>query len=140
MRRDASLLADVETLRGIIDAVPHPIFVKDGESRFLIVNAAMCSFMGQPFDELVGRLDEDFVPKEQADIYVANDRRVLDSGEINENEEPFYNGSGEQRTIVTGSRVSSSPTAIPFSSAASPTSATSAAPRQRSAIMPSTIT
>ena len=101
MREDSVLLSDVETLRGIIDAVPHPIFVKDSESRFLIVNAAMCSFMGRSFEHLVGRLDEDFVPKEQADIFVANDRRVIASGEINENEEPFQNELGDHRTIVT---------------------------------------
>jgi diguanylate cyclase (GGDEF)-like protein/PAS domain S-box-containing protein len=101
VRRGPSSLADVETLRGIIDAVPHPIFVKDSESRFVMVNAAMCSFMGRPFEDLIGRLDADFVAKEQADIYVANDQWVLDRGEINENEEPFDNGSGEQRTIVT---------------------------------------
>ncbi len=101
MPRDASFLSNVEALRGIIDAVPHPIFVKDSESRFLIVNAAMCRFMGRPFDELVGRLDEDFVPKEQAEIYQENDRRVLATGEINENEEPFSGGDGETRTIVT---------------------------------------
>ena len=36
---------DVETLRGVIDAVPHPIFVKDEATRFLIVNEMMCSLM-----------------------------------------------------------------------------------------------
>jgi diguanylate cyclase (GGDEF)-like protein/PAS domain S-box-containing protein len=100
VRRDTFLL-DVETLRGIIDAVPHPIFVKDGESRFVIVNAAMCDFMGRRFDELVGKLDQDFVPAEQAAIYRENDRRVLSGGEINENEEPFTTSVGDLRTIVT---------------------------------------
>jgi diguanylate cyclase (GGDEF)-like protein/PAS domain S-box-containing protein len=101
LARDASSLSNVETLRGIIDAVPHPIFVKDSESRFLIVNAAMCRFMGRRFDELIGRLDQDFVPKDQAEIYQENDRRVLATGKVNENEEPFSNGDGETRTIVT---------------------------------------
>ena len=101
MSRDPSFLSDVETMRGIIDAVPHPIFVKDPEGRFVIVNAAMCDFMGHRFDELVGKLDEDFVPKDQAAIFRENDRRVLHSGEINESEEPFSNDCGEHRTIVT---------------------------------------
>jgi diguanylate cyclase (GGDEF)-like protein/PAS domain S-box-containing protein len=101
LARDALSLSNVETLRGIIDAVPHPIFVKDSDSRFLIVNAAMCQFMGRRFDELVGKLDQDFVPKDQAEIFQENDRRVLATGKINENEEPFSNGDGETRTIVT---------------------------------------
>jgi diguanylate cyclase (GGDEF)-like protein/PAS domain S-box-containing protein len=96
-----SLLMEVDTLRGIIDAVPHPIFVKDSDSRFVIVNTAMCDFMGRRFDELVGRLDNDFVPEEQARVYQENDQRVLKSGAINENEEPFTTNAGELRTIVT---------------------------------------
>ena len=96
-----NLLADVEALRGIIDAVPHPIFVKDNESRFLIVNDAMCRFMGRKFDDLIGKLDQDFVPKEQAEVFQENDRGVLRDGEINENEEPFTDSLGELRTIVT---------------------------------------
>jgi diguanylate cyclase (GGDEF)-like protein/PAS domain S-box-containing protein len=99
--RHASFLSDVEALRGIIDAVPHPIFVKDSDSRFLIVNDAMCQFMGRQYEELIGKLDDDFVPKEQAQIFQENDRRVLRDGVINENEEPFTDRSGEQRTIVT---------------------------------------
>jgi diguanylate cyclase (GGDEF)-like protein/PAS domain S-box-containing protein len=99
--RDTSYLSNVETLRGIIDAVPHPIFVKDSESRFVIINDAMCRFMGRSYDELVGKLDQDFVPIEQAGIYQENDRRVLRDGVMNENEEPFTDGSGQGRTIVT---------------------------------------
>jgi diguanylate cyclase (GGDEF)-like protein/PAS domain S-box-containing protein len=94
-------LSDVATLRGIIDAVPHPIFVKDRDSRFTILNDAMCRFMGRSYQELVGKFDQDFVPKEQAEIFQENDRRVLRDGEINENEEPFTDPSGELRTIVT---------------------------------------
>ncbi|MEO8669287.1 MAG: EAL domain-containing protein [Bauldia sp.] len=94
-----ALLADLDALRGIIDRVPHPIFVKDEEYRFVIVNAAMCELMGHSYEELVGRTDADFVPGEQADIFKANDRRVLDTGEINENEE-VLSPAGEIRTII----------------------------------------
>jgi diguanylate cyclase (GGDEF)-like protein/PAS domain S-box-containing protein len=94
-------LSDAEALRGILDAVPHPIFVKDDQSRFVMVNAAMCEFMGRSFTDLVGRGDGDFVPKDQAEIYRENDLRVLESGETNENEEPHSHAGGELRTIVT---------------------------------------
>ncbi|MGH6924474.1 MAG: diguanylate cyclase domain-containing protein [Propylenella sp.] len=94
-------LSDAEALRGILDAVPHPIFVKDEDSRFVMVNEAMCEFMGRAFSELVGRGDHDFVPGHQAEIYVENDRLVLRDGEINVNEEPFTDAAGEVRTIVT---------------------------------------
>ena len=93
--------ADVETLRGVIDAVPHPIFVKDEQTRFFIVNEMMCSLMSRRFEDIVGRTDYDFVPKEQADVFRGNDLRVLSSGDINENEELFTDRDGGLRTIVT---------------------------------------
>jgi diguanylate cyclase (GGDEF)-like protein/PAS domain S-box-containing protein len=96
-----TLLSDVEALKGIIDAVPHPIFVKDKESRFVIVNETMCSLMGRSYGELIGQTDHGLMPKDQADIYRENDRRVLKDGITNENEEPFTDRSGCLRTIVT---------------------------------------
>lgn len=92
---------DVLAFRGVIDAVPHPIFVKDEETRFVVVNQMFCNLMGQPFDNLMGKMDHDFFPKEQADVFRGNDLRVLNTGEENENEELFGAGSDGLRTIVT---------------------------------------
>jgi PAS domain-containing protein len=44
---------DVDAVRQVLDAVPHPIFVKDEQSRFLILNRSMCDFMGRSHEELV---------------------------------------------------------------------------------------
>src|SRR5256885_15482235 len=98
---DASLFADTTAFRGVIDAVPHPIFVKDDQTRFIIVNEMMCKLMGRSFEDLVGRTDYDFVPKEQADVFRGNDLRVLRNGEVNENEELFSDCARNLRTIVT---------------------------------------
>ena len=92
---------DVETFRGVLDAVPHPIFVKDEDTRFVIVNEMMCKLMNRRFEDLVGRTDYDFVPKEEADVFRGNDLRVLNTGEVNENEELFTDRGGGVRTIVT---------------------------------------
>ncbi len=92
---------DVETFRGVLDAVPHPIFVKDEDTRFVIVNEMMCKLMNRRFEDLVGRTDYDFVPKEEADVFRGNDLRVLNTGEGNENEELFTDSAGGIRTIVT---------------------------------------
>jgi diguanylate cyclase (GGDEF)-like protein/PAS domain S-box-containing protein len=93
--------ADIAAFRGVIDAVPHPIFVKDDATRFLVVNQMMCDFMNRTYDELIGKVDHDFIPKEQADVFRGNDFRVLSTGEVNENEELFDAGGGDIRTIVT---------------------------------------
>jgi diguanylate cyclase (GGDEF)-like protein len=43
----------------------------------------------------------DFVTPEQAALYRANDLQVLETGQPNESEEPFRDGSGQTRTIIT---------------------------------------
>ena len=98
---NAALLADLDALRVILDAVPSPVFVKDAQHRFVVVNRAMCGLLGRTHGELIGRTDADFVPEEQAKIFRANDKLVLDTGQPNENEELFTDGEGAIRTIVT---------------------------------------
>jgi diguanylate cyclase (GGDEF)-like protein/PAS domain S-box-containing protein len=92
---------DIDALRRVLDAVPHPIFVKDAEHRFVMLNESMCGFMGRAHDELVGRTDYDFVPADQADVFHWTDRAVLETGEDNVNEEVISGEGGAIRTIVT---------------------------------------
>lgn len=92
---------DADTLRLVLDAVPHPIFVKDERSHFVVLNRSMCEFMGHSHEGLVGKTDYDFVPKEHADVFRHIDRLVLETGEINENEELIRAPDGEIRTLVT---------------------------------------
>src|SRR5689334_21532774 len=96
-----AMLADIDALRGIMDVVPHPIFVKDTSHRFVVINKAMCDLMGHTYDELIGRTDADFVPKAEADVFLENDRHVLETGEINENEEYLSAPDGDLRRVVT---------------------------------------
>jgi diguanylate cyclase (GGDEF)-like protein/PAS domain S-box-containing protein len=92
---------DAEAMRLVLDAVPHPIFVKNAQSRFLLLNSSMCDFMGHSHDDLIGKTDYDFVPREQADVFQRIDRLVLETGEINENEEFIQGPDGEIRTLLT---------------------------------------
>ena len=67
-------------LNQIIDTVPSPIFVKDREGRFVLVNKAMAEMYGATPAELVGKKGEDFNPHEdETTIFRAEDLDVLDS-------------------------------------------------------------
>jgi PAS domain S-box-containing protein len=92
---------DADAVRLVLDAVPHPIFLKDDQSHFVVVNRSMCDFMGHSCEELAGKTDYDFVPKEHADVFRQVDRLVLETGEVNENEEVMLGPDGEIRTLVT---------------------------------------
>lgn len=85
----------------IIDAIADPIFVKDEEHRWILMNDAMCALMGHPREALIGRSDYDYFPKAQADLFWAKDQLVFDTGIPNENLEPFTDASGATHVIST---------------------------------------
>ena len=88
-------------LEGIINHVSDPIFVKDKHHNYIILNDAMCSFMGFPREELIGKTDADFFSEEESKVFYAKDKEVFDTGKININEESFTNAEGEHFTIST---------------------------------------
>ena len=88
-------------LRSILDSTPDPIFVKDREHRWIVLNDAFCAFIGRNRDELIGRSDYDFFPKAQADIFWEKDELVFTSGQINVNEESFTDATGFTHAIQT---------------------------------------
>ncbi len=95
----------VNALQAIIDVLATPVFVKDREHCWLLVNRALCEFMGHSRAELIGKSDYDFIPREQADVFWQKDDFVFTTGEENENEEELTTQSGEVRTIVTRKRL-----------------------------------
>ena len=124
----------LEALQTIIDVVASPIFVKDREHRWVLLNDSMCKFIGLPKERLIGKSDFDIVPAEQAEIFWTIDDRVFTTGEENENEEQHTDLNGNVRTIVTRKRlVHVGEDDIRSSSPSSPTSPRSARRRRTTA-------
>lgn len=90
-----------EYLDKIINNVADPIFVKDREHRWVLLNDAMCRLFGHPRETLLGKSDYDFFPKDEADVFWAVDDQVLKSGKENTNEEYFTDARGTRHTIIT---------------------------------------
>jgi two-component system, NtrC family, sensor kinase len=84
-----------------IDAIADPIFVKDEQHRWLMVNTAFCQLIGRQRQELLGKTDYDFFSKTEADIFWARDNLVLTRGIDDENEESFTDAIGVIHTIST---------------------------------------
>jgi two-component system, chemotaxis family, CheB/CheR fusion protein len=89
----------------LLDALPNPVFVKDEQHRWVLLNDAFCRFMGHPREALLGRSDYDFFPQEEADVFWAKDDLVFATGEENENEERFTDSGGRVHVIVTRKRL-----------------------------------
>ena len=90
-------------LRTIFDAVPSAIFWKDRSSRFLGANRQFANDVGigDP-DKLIGMSDCDFYPQEIADMYIASDRKIFETGEEQLHiEEPFQGIDGVTHWVST---------------------------------------
>jgi PAS domain S-box-containing protein len=87
---DARKRADVAELRraytfvnAVLEHIPDAIFVKEAEHLICTrVNRAWEELFGYPHDAVVGKNDYDLFPKDQADWFTSNDRRVLTSGKL----------------------------------------------------------
>jgi PAS domain S-box-containing protein len=84
----------------ILNGIYDPIFVKDEEHRYLVLNENMCDMMKHSRSELLGKSDYDFFSKEQADIFWAHDDKVLHSDTVDRNEEHFTR-EGQTRILST---------------------------------------
>ncbi len=89
------------TLENIVNAVADPIFVKDREHRWVLLNDACCKFIGHSRENLIGRSDYDFFPREEADTFWQKDEVVFKTGRENLNEESFTGADGVPHTIIT---------------------------------------
>ncbi len=65
-------------LENIIDSIPFILFVKDAEERRLrVANKTFADMFNVTKEWLLGKLDHDYFPQEQADSFVAIDTEVL---------------------------------------------------------------
>ena len=101
-RAEMDLKKSREFLDRVINAIADPVFVKDAQRRFVLVNDALCAMVGRPREELLGRDGDDMFPKEQVEVFRTMDAAVFDTGAENVNEEALSDlATGAVRTIVT---------------------------------------
>jgi PAS domain S-box-containing protein len=83
-RREAerALEAERKLLRTVIDNVPAEVYVKDNESRFVLVNneAARALKVVSPAD-CIGKTDFDFMPEEMAARFGAAEQAIIQTGQ-----------------------------------------------------------
>jgi PAS domain S-box-containing protein len=88
-------------LNKILDSIADPIFVKDADHHWVVLNEAFCKFLGYSREELLYKSDYDFFPKEQADVFWEKDKLVFDTGQENINEESITDVTGKVYYIST---------------------------------------
>src|SRR4029077_20103337 len=104
MRAEETLSEERKILRAMIDNVPDFMYVKDLESRFLVANLSVARQMGaKTSDELLGKNDFDFYPREIALTFHEDEQRVIRSGqaEINREEEGLDSHGNVSQVMTT---------------------------------------
>ncbi len=91
-------------LRTLIDNIPHAIYVKDRNYRKVIANPVdVRQFAGLSSEaEIIGKTDFEVYPRESAEKYYEDDRRVIENGEsIVAKEEFLPDVDGREHWILT---------------------------------------
>jgi len=91
-------------LECIGDTTPDSIYVKDRAGRMLYANAGTLRVLGKTREQILGRTDREWHPSfEEATALMANDNRVMESGETLVAEEVFTDSQGARLFLSTKS-------------------------------------
>ncbi|MGI8477001.1 MAG: PAS domain-containing protein [Thermomicrobiales bacterium] len=103
MAAQDALADERHLLQTVLDGSPDLVYLKDTDRRFVRANAAVAAYLGvdSPSD-LIGKTDGDFYPADQAAVWAADERRVMETGEaLVDNAEPRFLDRDDTPHVVT---------------------------------------
>lgn len=87
-------------LNQIINSIPSPLFVKDSEHNWVMVNDAYAKLTNIPKNDILGNKGIDFLPLEDAKIFMEQDDARLQIGEEMVREVTFKNSNNEEKILL----------------------------------------
>jgi PAS domain S-box-containing protein len=82
LKNTQTALAEKEQLlRAVVDHMPASVYLKDTQGRYLLVNRNFSRWCDVSPEDAVGRTVFDFFSREWAEIYAAQERRVMETGQ-----------------------------------------------------------
>ena len=99
-KAEQKLRESEDRLRGILNNSPNPIFLKDTEGRYLLVNREFEQALGVTQEQVQDKTDHEVFPFEMAQAFRTNDLQVLRSGAPLEFEEVSFQEDGSHTSIV----------------------------------------
>jgi PAS domain S-box-containing protein len=95
-----ALRASEKEYKVLVENIPQKLFIKDQNSVYVFCNAKYAEDLKIKPDEICGKTDYDFFPKELAEKYIADDKRIMETGKL-ENIEEKYVREGQTFIIHT---------------------------------------
>jgi PAS domain S-box-containing protein len=102
---EAQVRHTAELLEQLIESAPDPIWTKDDAGRWVVVNSAAAAIIGRPRAALVGLREHDVLPAAFADRVEAQDRCILQEGQILRAEETLLDGSSGVKRVFLSIKV-----------------------------------
>ena len=96
---EEALRSSESLYHSLVETMPQNVFRKDLQGRFTFVNRQYCAHYNCTQEEILGKTDFDFFPKELAEQYQKDDQSVMETREtreIIEQHHPF----GQEKTTV----------------------------------------
>ena len=84
----------------VINGTSDPIFVKDRQHRWVLVNDAYCNFIGRSRENIIGKSDFDLFDKEVADASWEKDEFIFTTSVNNEYDECITDEEGKKRFVA----------------------------------------
>jgi len=80
-KRAEHAVRDSEVLyHSLVESLPQNLLRKDKDGRFTFGNTRFCTELRRPLEEIIGKTDFDFFPKELAEKYQRDDHSVMETG------------------------------------------------------------
>jgi PAS domain S-box-containing protein len=99
-RAEEKLRESREYLDQIINQISDPIFVKDGEYKYVLVNDALCAFKGKPREQLIGKGFFDEYSSDLAESLLEHEKEVFRTGKEGISEDAITDRTGKVRTFM----------------------------------------
>ena len=75
---EAALRETHERLTALLESAPDPIFFKDAQGRYLVINQAGAESLGLRKEDCIGKTDAQLLPPETAERFRRNDGELLE--------------------------------------------------------------
>ena len=95
-----TLKAENKRYRDVFAALPQPFYIKDESLRYLLCSVRFASDLNKTVDAIIGKVDEELVPAELADMRRQQEMRVLESCQTEEVEEVLII-DGQPKVFIT---------------------------------------
>ncbi len=99
-KKEETLQKELDLLKVVIDGIPDPIYVKDLQGRYLMINTTSARNIGKPVKEIIGKSDNGLISPETVAKFTKDDQKVIESGQVQTFEAKFTT-AGTNKIFLT---------------------------------------